>query len=125
MQLRASDKDLYGGLWDYSVGEHLQPGEAFIDGAQRGLREELGVTGVELITLGVVRRVEFVTDRFADREIQQAYRGTYTGEISPDPVEVAKVRYIPLAELGPWTATSPAEFTPWFIADLQLFGLLE
>ena len=43
LQRRSLDKDLYGGLWDYAVGEHLKPGESFDAGAARGLQEELGV----------------------------------------------------------------------------------
>lgn len=125
MQLRAADKDLYGGLWDYSVGEHLQPGESFLAGAQRGLHEELGITGVELVLLGDERKVEIVTEQFADREIQQAYRGIYAGVLTVDPLEVAQARYISLAELRVWIDARPGDFTPWFVEDLHIFGLLE
>ena len=125
VQRRAMDKDLYADLWDYSVGEHLLPDETQIDGARRGLREELGVSDIDLECLGVQRWVEIVDERHADREIQQAYRGMYSGALSPDPIEVAEVHYIALAELGRWINSRPNDFTPWFVEDLKLFGFLE
>ena len=57
VQRRAADKDLYPNLWDFSVGEHLTPGESFEDGARRGLQEELNVTDVILEPMGEVRRM--------------------------------------------------------------------
>ena len=73
IQQRAAHKDLYANLWDYSVGEHLQPGETFAEGALRGLDEELGIRGVELDELGGVRRVRQSGPGYDDRELQQAF----------------------------------------------------
>jgi len=126
IQQRTADKDLYAGLWDYSVGEHLQPGEDFHQAAARGLQEELQISGVDLQPLGQLRRVEWRGDAFWDRELQQAFLCHYDGPVVADPVEVAQVRYISLAALAEWVADSPAdtEFTPWFVEDLRLFGWL-
>lgn len=125
LQRRATNKDLYASLWDYSVGEHLQPGEEYLAGAHRGLFEELGIRGLTLTSLGQERWVEVVGDDYADREIQQAFRGIYSGALAPDPLEVAQVRYLSMNEIGSWVAARPADFTPWFVADLRVFGLLE
>ena len=46
---RAVDKDLYAGLWDHSVGEHLHPGESYLAGALRGVQEEFGLHGLQLL----------------------------------------------------------------------------
>ena len=124
MQQRAADKDLYAGLWDYSVGEHLQPGETFLQAALRGLNEELGISAVDqMIRLGGERWVEITSAHHADREIQQAYRCEYEGDLRVDPVEVAQVRYVGLSELAAWLADAPHEFTPWFIEDMEEFDL--
>jgi isopentenyl-diphosphate delta-isomerase len=125
LQRRAANKDLYAGLWDYSVGEHLQPGEEYLAGAHRGLFEELGIHGLTLASLGQERWVEVVGNDYADREIQQAFRGEHSGALALDPVEVAEVRYLSMTEIGSWVAAKPADFTPWFLADLRVFGLLE
>ena len=122
MQQRAADKDLYAGLWDYSVGEHLIPGESYIEGAQRGLREELDIASVSLERLGGERWVEQIGADYADREIQQAFRCSYAGAVRPDPAEVAQVRYIAMVDLHAWVTASPADFTPWFVEDMRVFG---
>ena len=126
LQRRAHDKDLYANLWDYSVGEHLTPGETYHAAAQRGLQEELGVSGVALQALGEARPSSFIVaeQHIADQEFQQAYRGTYAGSVHPDPAEVAEVRTIGLAELARWIDHAPEQFTPLFVRDIVDLGFL-
>ncbi len=124
LQRRAADKDLYAGLWDYSVGEHLLDGESFHAGAMRGSAEELGVSELVLEPLGEVRFVEFVGDGFIDREIQQAFQGRHSGPVQPDPVEVAETRLVELEALAAWIDEAPGQFTPWFVSDLHEFGFI-
>ena len=124
IQLRAADKDLYPDLWDYSVGEHAKPGEQFVLAAARGLQEELGLSSVPLEPLGEPRWVEQRGHGFIDREIQQAFRGALGGPVVPDPVEVAEVRLIDMAQLQQWIEAQPGDFTPWFVQDVYEFGFL-
>ncbi|XOV81939.1 MAG: NUDIX domain-containing protein [bacterium] len=121
---RAQDKDLYPGLWDYSVGEHLQPGETHLAAAHRGLDEELGITNMPLEVLGTQRWVTHSGTGFLDREIQQAFRGCYTGQLRPDPVEVQAVEYVSLMDLAERVTQNADQFTPWLIEDLLEFKLL-
>jgi isopentenyl-diphosphate delta-isomerase len=123
LQLRAADKDLYASLWDYSVGEHLQPGESFVTGAVRGLDEELGVLDARLIQLGGVRKIEQVGDTYVDREIQQAFVCLYDGSIQFDLVEVAKVDWVSKRVLLQRLRDEPDVFTPWFVQDVTELGL--
>lgn len=126
LQLRALDKDLYPDLWDYSVGEHLQPGESFRAAALRGLNEELGIDDVVLQTVGGVRASKFDDDELGlhDHELQQGFRGVYSGPMHPDPIEVAEVRSMEMSKLESWIETAPGSFTPWFLRDLRELGLL-
>jgi isopentenyl-diphosphate Delta-isomerase len=126
VQRRAADKDLFPGRWDFSVGEHLQPSESYLDGALRGLTEELGIEGIALEPMGGVRRwqCELPEIGVVDRELQQAFRGCYDGALAPDPREVAQVERLSLAELAAWLQRSPEAFTPWFVAELDQLGLL-
>jgi isopentenyldiphosphate isomerase len=126
VQRRAADKDLCPGLWDFSVGEHLKPDESFLDGALRGLSEELGVTGVTLTPMLGVRRSTFRMAELGivDRELQQAFRGRYPGPIRPDPAEVAAVEPVSLTSLTAWIRRSPDAFTPWFLSELESLELL-
>jgi len=126
---RSAQKDLYANLWDYSVGEHLQPGETFAAGARRGLLEELGITGAtELTPLGGVRRIELqgVTSdgsRYLDRELQQAYRVDYAGHISFSPDEVADIEHVSRTDLTARIAAKPADFTPSLLRDFSTLVL--
>jgi len=121
LQKRAIDKDLYAGLWDYSVGEHLLPGESFRQGALRGLSEELDVGDVELHEIGDVRWVDLQSPGVQDCEIQQAFVCVFDGAITLDPVEVSAVKFVGLAELEACIVARSGQFTPWLLEDLALF----
>ncbi len=124
IQKRAADKDLYPGLWDYSVGEHLQPGETHAQAAQRGLMEELHIGPLEVQPIGPERRVEWLGENYADREIQQAYTAAFDGAVRVDPGEVQFCWYISLPVLSRWITLRPDDFTPGLVADLGAFGWL-
>lgn len=51
LQMRAPKISIYPNRWDCSCSEHLKPGESWETAARRGLEEELGITGVDLIKL--------------------------------------------------------------------------
>ena len=125
LQRRARDKDLYADLWDYSVGEHLQPGETFAEGASRGLEEELGIARVTLVPLGGVRNVEFVGSGVFDREIQQAYVVRYDGPVTIDTIEVQASQWIERDALLAWLHRDTSAFTPWFAQDFEELELDE
>jgi isopentenyldiphosphate isomerase len=124
VQRRAAGKDLFAGRWDFSVGEHLKPGETYLQGALRGLQEELGVTGIELEPMGPERRWRFELPEsgVVDRELQQAFRGRYDGPLAPDPSEVADLKAVSLEALARWLQSAPDDFTPWFVAELRQLG---
>ena len=124
LQLRAADKDLYASLWDYSVGEHLQPGESYLQGALRGLSEELGISGIDLEPLGQVQQSRSVLPEARDFELQQAFRGTWDGPVHADRGEVEDVKIVDLISLSKWIERSPGDFTPWLLRDLKHYGIL-
>jgi isopentenyldiphosphate isomerase len=126
IQRRAADKDVCPGCWDFSVGEHLRPGESFHEAAQRGLREELGVGGIALAPLGGTRRAQHEDAQrgIRDWEETQAFRAVWDGSVTADPAEVAAVLPIGLAELRAWVGREPAAFTPWFLAESHALGML-
>lgn len=126
IQRRAPGKDLYPGRWDFSVGEHLRPGESYLEGARRGLAEELGVSGVELTPLAAVRRNVCRIDALGlvDREYQQAFRGCHDGPVTPDPAEVSDVARITLPALTARIRQAPDDFTPWLRSELDHLGRL-
>lgn len=117
LQRRAQHKDLFPGCWDYSVGEHLRPGESYLAGARRGLREELGILAGDLAFAGGLRRVRnHCPDRgIDDRELSRSFRVVHDGALHPDPNEVAEVRWLAPDVVARWMERQPSAFTPWFL----------
>ena len=126
LQRRTASKDVCPGLWDQSAAEHLTPGETYLDGALRGLAEELGVPHIPLTPLGepFAGRLDQEALGVHDYELQQAFTGTWDGPIQIDPEEVAEVRAVPAVELANWLRTAPQDFTPWFLRDVVRCGIL-
>jgi isopentenyldiphosphate isomerase len=59
-----------------------------------------------------------------DRELQQSFRGRHDGVITLDTAEVAAVQPVTLAALAAWLQTAPADFTPWFLSEIDSLELL-
>lgn len=126
LQRRRATKDVWPGAWDLSAAEHLKPGESYLQGALRGLREELGVENVSPEALGGVLESCVVDEKAGvrDRELQQAFRVVFDGPVSPDPDEVADTDLYSLEELAGAFTRRPRDFTPWFRTSAERLGLL-
>lgn len=127
VQRRHKLKDVWPDVWDLSVAEHLQSGESHIDGALRGINEELGISDVALqpITAEYRRKLEVTESGIKDWEIQMAFHGVTDAEITPQAEEVSAIRLFTLADLQQAMTQSPTEFTPWFRELAQSTGLIE
>jgi isopentenyl-diphosphate delta-isomerase type 1 len=127
IQRRQLHKDICPGAWDLSAAEHLKPGESYLEGAVRGLREELGVeedVALEEVAGVSPARLDLPALGVKDYELQQSFRCVYDGPVVPDPNEVAEVRTMALDELRAAFAERPAEFTPWFRDDAKRLGFV-
>lgn len=128
IQRRQLDKDICPGAWDLSAAEHLKPGESYLEGALRGLREELGVSealgAADLEPVGgvVTARLDLPEIGVKDHEFQQAFRCVYDGRLAPDAEEVAEIRTMTLTELHAALAARPDDFTPWFRSSAVCLG---
>eukprot|EP00499_Haloplacidia_sp_CaronLabIsolate_P003218 CAMPEP_0196770846 /NCGR_PEP_ID=MMETSP1104-20130614/1368_1 /TAXON_ID=33652 /ORGANISM="Cafeteria sp., Strain Caron Lab Isolate" /LENGTH=187 /DNA_ID=CAMNT_0042140961 /DNA_START=66 /DNA_END=629 /DNA_ORIENTATION=+ len=120
LQRRAADKDVCPNRWDLSVGEHLKPGEAYADGARRGLKEELGISGAEVRQVRPVHLNSFSYPEagVTDNEFNELYETVYDGAVEPDGVEVAAVRFAPLGDVLREMESDPDAFTPWCRQEL-------
>lgn len=126
-QLRHESKDVYPSTWDLSVAEHLQPGETYLEGALRGLKEELGVADVNLKPIGkeIRARVELAESEVRDYEFQMSFVGTTDADFFLKQDEVAKVKLIDLQVLREEMINSPDAFTPWFRDRALDVGLID
>jgi isopentenyl-diphosphate delta-isomerase len=125
IQQRQLSKDVCPGAWDVSAAEHLQPGETYEAGAIRGLKEELGIDGVEVEAFGQIARARLDLPALGirDYEFQQSFRAVYAGPVAPDPAEVRDVRSVDLGTLETEMRTHPDRFTPWFHRRAAALGL--
>ncbi len=96
LQKRSMKKDIAPGLWDTSVGGHVDYGESLLDAVKREAREELGVRceDAELQSL-----FQYVWQSSREREVVTAFSIVYEGELFPDHDEVDEGRFWTMSEL--------------------------
>lgn len=120
LQRRAEAKYHFGGLWSNSCCTHPRPGEPVLDAGHRRLFEELGLR-CELEQVGSFRyRAVDEGSGLVEHEVDHVLVGRCTGAPTPDPREVAEVRYATLAELRTDLVEAPDRYTPWLADALAL-----
>lgn len=115
LQKRAEGKYHSGGLWANTCCSHPRPGEDTIAAARRRLREECGIVGTELWeAFRFTYRAEF-TNGLVEHELDHVLLGRYPdGELSPDPSEIAELRWWDLDEVEAALRERPDDFAAWF-----------
>lgn len=117
LQRRAAGKYHFPGLWTNACCSHPRPGEAVLAAARRRLREELGLTGVELREVGVFEyRAESAATGLWEWEVDHVLAGSWAGDVAAlalNADEVAAVRWATSEEVDRLVATG-TEVTPWF-----------
>jgi isopentenyl-diphosphate delta-isomerase type 1 len=107
LQKRSQFKDTFPGAWDSSCSGHLQPGEAYDDGAIRELKEELGIA-----TNKPLERL-FKVDACpqTDQEFVWVYRGFSEGPFEMPPEEIEKGEWFAPERIERWIESRPGDFT--------------
>ena len=107
LQLRAASKDIQPNKWDTAVGGHLLPGEEAEAAARREMAEELGVAPDRLIRLH-----RFLMRTPVETEWVTTFATVHDGPFSPDPGEIAGLRFWTRAEIA--AALGTGQLTPAF-----------
>jgi isopentenyl-diphosphate delta-isomerase len=119
LQQRASVKTRFPLRWANTCCGHPLPGASVVDAAARRLAEELGVTGVPLVDVGVYT---YRAEDQATGRVEHEYDHVVVGQvgadlaIAPDPAEVAATRWVPAATLVPTTRA----YAPWLSGVLPI-----
>lgn len=93
LQRRAEAKYHFPGVWANACCSHPAPGEDLVASAERRLVEELGLA-CDLTEVGAfVYRARCGATGLVEHELDHVLVGTTTHEPSPDPDEVAEVRW--------------------------------
>ena len=115
IQQRALGKYHTPGLWANTCCTHPHWGEADIDCAERRLRQEMGIAGVELHPVGAVEYRADVGGGMVEHEVAAVFRGEAGAEvgITADPGEVMAWRWVEISGLQREIIATPQVFTPW------------
>ena len=114
LQRRALVKESWPGLWDISVAGHVSAGEDAITAAIREAHEELGlvIAAADLQPLGTLRYQAVLREEYVENEIHDVYllrRDVELASLTLDPLEVAEVRWVALADLERYERVPHAE----------------
>jgi isopentenyl-diphosphate delta-isomerase len=131
IQRRALSKYHTPGLWANTCCTHPLWNEAAIDCAVRRLSEELGITGLYPSFRDQVEYRAAVGGGLVEHEVVDIFiaDAPATLKVTPDPAEVAEIRWIDLYDLAAEVQRWPERFTPWLRIYLdehkdRIFGTL-
>lgn len=115
IQRRALGKYHTPGLWANTCCTHPEWDEADAECAQRRLREELGIEGVQVHHRGRVEYRADVGNGLIEHEQVEVFVGNATRDLplAINPSEVMDARWITLNDLRAQIAATPEVFTPW------------
>jgi isopentenyldiphosphate isomerase len=119
VQKRSKDRAQYSSALDCSVSEHIKAGESYLEAAVRGMKEEMGVEGIEVKPL-VKFRMNYGVN---DNEISTLYEGMVDpAKVKFDPVEIEEINYYTLNELQQMVNEGEVTFCGWFVELLNWYA---
>ena len=119
VQKRSADRAASPSMLDCSVSEHVKAGESYFDAALRGMKEEMGVDGIEIEPL-VTFRMNYGIN---DNEISRLFKGIVDPEtVNFDPVEIEEINYYSVNELQEMIKDGDPKFCSWFIEILNWYA---
>ena len=118
---RAKTKDTSSGVWGLSVGEHVKPGESFMDAAIRGLKEELGITNAKVVQIKGPRLFTITyEDGKKDNEFDALFLAESDEKITMDKGEISEGKFYTLEEIEKKIEEGRI-FTPFFQIEWEEF----
>ncbi len=112
IQKRSADRAASPSLLDCSISEHVKAGESYLEAANRGMLEEMGVDGIELKPL-LKLRMKYGPN---DNEISLLYQGVVDpARVKFDPVEIESIQYLSGDEVDELVGKRPAACCGWFL----------
>jgi isopentenyl-diphosphate delta-isomerase len=118
VQKRSMDRAASPSMLDCSVSEHVKAGESYLDAAVRGMKEEMGVEGIEIKPL-VKFRMNYGVN---DNEISTLYEGMVNPDkVKFDPIEIEEINYFSVDELQGMIKEGNIKFCGWFVELLNWY----
>ena len=119
VQKRSADRAASPSALDCSVSEHAKAGETYLEAAMRGMKEEMGVEGIE------IRPIVRISMMYGpnDNEISTIYEGTIDPALVRfDPGEIEEVNYYRTSELTEMINAGSSKFCEWFVEILKWYS---
>src|SRR5262245_31014493 len=124
IQQRSAAKMLWPLVWANTCCSHPRAGENAIEAGRRRLREELGIDAELTLGPAFVYRAEDPAGRGVEHEYDVILLGTFAGNPTPNPGEVAAWRWIDVNELRAAMRERPVDFAPWLHIGLNRIPLV-
>jgi len=113
LQKRASGKYHSPDQWTNAVCSHPRFAETYLQGAQRRMKEELGVEAELTEKFHFLYKAD-VGQNLWEHELDHVFTGFYDGGFHLNEEEVSEVRYISMEKLDEEMKENPQQFTEWF-----------
>ncbi|MEV7661689.1 isopentenyl-diphosphate Delta-isomerase [Paenarthrobacter sp. NPDC089316] len=111
---RSPEKKTWPGVWTNSFCGHPGPGEDPVDAVMRRAHFELGVDANRIeLALPHFRYRAVDPTGIVENEICPVYIARISGELKPNPAEVADWAWMSPAVLAEALKRSPSAFSPW------------
>mgnify|MGYP001611154609 CR=1 FL=1 len=120
LQQRAKTKYHSGGLWSNATCGHPRTGEDTKEAARRRLKEEMGFDCELEEVLQFTYKVKLDKGLW-EHEFDHTFRGTYDGEVRPNPQEAGSFKWIEWEALLADVKDHPGEYTKWVKIVLPRF----
>ncbi len=118
VQKRSADRAASPSALDCSVSEHVKAGESYLNAAIRGMKEEMGVEGIELKHI-VTFKMNYGPN---DNEISTVFEGRIDpASVRFDPVEIEEVNYYSTDEIREMMNAGGVKFCEWFVEILNWY----
>jgi len=113
LQKRAAGKYHSPGLWTNACCSHPKPGEDTLASAAKRLQEEMGFTTPLEKAFDFTYQAPF-DNGLTEFEFDHVLIGKYSGEISPEPAEVAEFCFKAMADIRKSMQATAHLYTVWF-----------
>lgn len=119
---RALSKQTWPGVWTNSFCGHPGPGESFEEAVVRRAREELGTTVTDIRSVLPNFQYRAVdASGIVENEICPVFFARLSGELNPNPDEIAEYEWTRMEDLREAVARVPFIFSPWLVEELAEF----
>jgi isopentenyl-diphosphate Delta-isomerase len=116
---RAASKVTWPGVWTNSCCGHPAPGESLTEAVRRRLKDELGITALDVtLALPRFRYRAVMTNGLVENEMCPVFRATTDAEANPAPAEVDDIAWVDWPTLVSQVIAGERAVSPWCLDQI-------